>query len=53
MDSTIIQYPLDSMYFVEVIKDLLEVYNTVSIQKCINCYMLKVEGAKNKESEGE
>jgi hypothetical protein len=44
MGCTIISYPLETMYFSEVINDLLKTYNTVSIQKCENCYLLKLEG---------
>lgn len=50
MKSSIIYYPLETSYLREVIDDFLTVYNTVSVQKCKDCYVLKLENeVKGKE----
>lgn len=43
---TIIKLPFDTVYLQEFINALLEVYNTVSVQKDKkdNCYWIKLEG---------
>lgn len=39
-----IRYPLESLYLHETIDALLTTYNTVSVQKTSECYILRIEG---------
>lgn len=43
-DYVYIRYPLESLYLNETIDELLTTYNTVSIQKTSECYILRLEG---------
>lgn len=42
-DYVYIRYPLESLYLNETIDALLTTYNTVSIQKTSECYILIIE----------